>query len=368
MLLDYTPYIIIYVWLFSLCWVETATRNMAIRRALSNISALGLVIFIGCRWESGTDWISYKELFDYIEFDWSFILGIYHFDLGYVLLNALVKLFTNNYTIFLIIDAAIAVIILFTAVRKFSPYPNLSLFIFYTNYMLLQYIGSNRRMVALSLVPWIIYYIFLNKKRIALYCTGFAFLFHRSALFNAAAFLVPRRMFNASTVAIILLIALMFGASQLPTKLIGVLGGGVGGAMGASMNEYASNGADHMVYGTGSMIVSLLAALVKRGIFIAIYIIISSRYKIDSLTQFLFNIYILSVAVYITFVGSFFQMLSTYWAFIEIILLARFYRLISARSKVILLFFVGTFGVFQLNNALNIYPELYLPYKFFWDA
>jgi hypothetical protein len=341
---------------------------MAIRRVLSYISAFGLIVFIGCRWECGTDWASYKELFDYLELDWSFILGIYHFDLGYVILNSAVKIFTNDYTTFLLIDAFIAITILITALGRLSPFPNLSLFMFYTNYMLLQYIGSNRRMIALSLVPWILYYTFINKKSIALYCTGAAFMFHRSALFNSAAFLVHRRMFKASTVAIILLIALIFGVSQLPTKLFGILSGSVGGAMGASMKEYASNGADHMVYGTGNMITSLLAALIKRSIFIAVYIIISKKYRIDNLTQFFFNIYILSVAVYLTFVGSFFQMLSTYWAFIEIILLARFYHLISARGKVIFLFFLGTVGVFQLNNALNIYPELYLPYKFFWDA
>ena len=115
------------------------------------------------------DWnrlgLSYKELFDSLELHWSFLINVYHFDIGYVLFNAAVKLFTENYTLFLLINSFLTIYVLYRLLIKISPYPNLSLLVFYSTFMIAQFMGSNRRMMAMVFILWSFYYLYQQQKR-----------------------------------------------------------------------------------------------------------------------------------------------------------------------------------------------------------
>lgn len=60
-------------------------------------------------------------------------------------------------------------------------------------------------------------------------------------------------------------------------------------------------------------------------------------------------------------------MLTAFFAMIEIVLIGRMYSYSSSKDKIILLILIFFYGIFQMLNALNIYPELYLPYIPFWS-
>lgn len=155
-----TVYVIIYIYLFCLALLESSQYFSLFKRETVLFSSYILLLFIGLRWETGTDWLSYKELFDSLELHWSFLINVYHFDIGYVLFNAAVKLFTENYTLFLLINSFLTIYVLYRLLIKISPYPNLSLLVFYSTFMIAQFMGSNRRMMAMVFILWSFYYLY----------------------------------------------------------------------------------------------------------------------------------------------------------------------------------------------------------------
>lgn len=70
--------------------------------------------------------------------------------------------------------------------------------------------------------------------------------------------------------------------------------------------------------------------------------------------------------MYLLFNGSpIFQMISTYYTFIEIVLIGRIWNYTRLQAKFIFLVVLFFYGFFQLLSSLNAYSELYIPYKTF---
>ena len=105
-------YLILFLFLWFNSILESSVQISKYKYFLFSLSSIILISFIGFRWETGTDWEAYKDLFDTLQLDWSFLFNVYHFDIGYVLFNALIKLFSNDYTLFLICNSVITIFFL----------------------------------------------------------------------------------------------------------------------------------------------------------------------------------------------------------------------------------------------------------------
>lgn len=364
-------YLILFFYLWCNVILESSIQTSQYKNYFFIISSTILALFIGVRWETGTDWTPYKDLFDTLQLDWSFLFNIYHFDIGYVLFNAFIKLFTENYTIFLICNSSITIFFLSKLIIKISPYPNLSLLFFYTNFMIAQFMGSNRRMMAMVFILWFFYYIYIQRKKLSYLNLGISFLFHRSAIATIFSYYIPKKAFSLQQTIIILLISFIIGILQIPARFIEVAGNFlalfINNPIVEKMVFYSENNEDHLVYGTGSLIISTVLAVAKRSILLTFYIYIIKKNHIDQLTQFLYNIYIIGFAGYFFFIGSFFQMLTAYLAFIEILLIGKMYSYTNGKIKLIFCILISIYGILQMSNALNVYPELYIPYIPFWS-
>jgi hypothetical protein len=364
-------YLFFYLWFFILAVLEVSKDFKLYRNLFAFFSCVILVFFTGLRWETGTDWFSYKELFDTLELDWTFLLNVYAFDLGYVVLNAIVKLFTDDYTLFLLVDSFIAVGIVFWFLKKYSPNPNISLFVFYNAFFVSQFMGSNRRIIALGTVLFVFYFVHEKKyKKYAIWQTV-AFLFHRTSIVLFLAWYVTRKRFTTKQILLILLVCLIIGIPQLPFKLVGLLGSALSAFSSNPMVEkmlfYSDNNAE-MIPENNNPVVLMALSVVKRSIFIVFYLYIIKKNKgvLDSLTDYFLNIYVVGFALYLLFNGSpIFQMISTYFTFIEIALIGRFWSYTDIRTKFIFLGVLLFYGFFQLLSSLNSYSELYIPYKLF---
>jgi hypothetical protein len=362
-------YLIFYLVLFISIIIETIKEFSKYRLILVVFFFITLSLFTGLRWETGTDWFSYKELFDTLELDWTFLLNVYSFDLGYVVLNAFVKLFTDNYTLFLLIDSFIAVGIVYYFLKKYSLNPIISLFVFYNAFFVAQFMGSNRRIIALGSGLFIFYFIFQkNIKKYTLWQI-IAFLFHRSSIILILTWFVPRKRFNTKQILILLFICLIIGIPQLPFKLVGHLGEAMSGLTSNSivdkMVTYSDN---NFIPDNTNPVILMILSVMKRSIFISFYLYVININKgvLDSITDYFFNIYIVGFAIYLLFNGSpMFQLLSTYFTFIEIALIGRIWNYTNIRTKFIFLGVLFFYGFFQLLSSLNAYPELYIPYKLF---
>ena len=365
-------YLILFLYLWINTILESSSQCSKHKYLYIKFSSLILALFIGFRWETGTDWDSYKLLFDTLELNWTFLLNVYHFDIGYVLFNALIKLFTDNYTIFLVFNSGITMFFLTKLIIKTSPYPNLSLLYFYTAFMISQFMGSNRRMMAMVFILWLFYYIHNNQKKKSYLNLGLAFSFHRSSIINLISFFIPQKAFTLKQTFIILCSSFIIGILQIPAKIIALTGSILATFLNNPIVEkmvfYSENNDEHLTYSTGSLILSTVLAVVKRSILLTFYLYVLQKNRTDKLTQFFYNIYITGFAGYLFFIGSFFQMLTTYFAFIEILLISRIYNYTSGKIKLLFCCIFTLYGIFQILNAINVYPELYLPYLPFWTT
>lgn len=359
-------YVQIYLIIFCFVILESSRQYSNLSHLMAWVIMCILTLFIGLRWETGTDWEPYKALFDTLELDWSFLINVYHFDVGYVLFNALVRFFTDSYVILLLINAFITIYLLYRLIIKISPYPNLSLFLFYIAFMLSHFMGSNRRMMAMVFVLWALYFLFQKRRSYFFILVGLAFLFHRSAIISLIALIVPRNIFFIKRTLILLISSLVIGLLQLPAKLIEISGYILSNIISNPLVEkmlfYSEEGDEHLASSTGNLVISTILAVVKRSLFLMFYFYIMRRHTLDKLTQYIFNIYIFGFAGYLMFIGSFFQMLTPYFAISEIILLSRMYFYSNGKAKLVILFVILVYGFFQLLSALNVYPDLYMPY------
>ncbi|GAB7124957.1 hypothetical protein JCM11017A_36920 [Bacteroides fragilis] len=182
---------------------------------------------------------------------------------------------------------------------------------------------------------------------------------------------MPYRAFSVSRTIVILFTSLIIGILQLPAKLVEMSGGYLSTIVNNPIVEkivfYSETGEEHLVTSTGSLLLSTTLAIIKRSIFLLFYFYVMKKNVLDRLTQYIYNIYVFAFAGYLFFIGSFFQMLTAFFAMIEIVLIGRMYSYSSSKDKIILLILIFFYGIFQMLNALNIYPELYLPYIPFWS-
>jgi hypothetical protein len=299
-------YLILYIWLFIVAILETCKEFTRYKIVFAFSTFVILALFTGLRWKTGTDWVAYKELFDDLKLDWTFIFNVFNFDLGYVLLNAFVRLFTKNYTLFLIIDSFIALSLIFVFLKKFSPYPNLSFFIFYNAYFVSQFMGSNRRMISLGAALFVFYFIYAKRKKCIALWETLAVLFHRTAIMALLAWFIPKDRISLKHALYLLIICFAVGIPQLPFKILGILG--------SYLQAYDSNPLiSKLVFysdAQGNMdtipeninpVVLMTLSVIKRSIFLIYYFFIIYRKKgfLDPLTDFFFNIYIIGFAFYL---------------------------------------------------------------------
>ena len=362
-------YLVLFLVLFILSLFESSKGTLKLRFIFNFFAVLFLILLIGFRWETGTDWGAYKLLFD--DLNSNSLLNVYHFDIGYVLFNALIKFFTDSYTVFLLINSFITIWLLYSLLKKWSPYPNLSLFIFYSAFFLAQFMGSNRRMMAMVFLLWAMYYWIEEKKKLFILALLISFLFHRSAIIGLVIVFIPKDILSLKRTLIYLLISFTVGVFQLPFKIISALGVFVSAYINHPLINailfYADSGEDHLATSSGSLLIQTLLAVSKRSLFLIIYIYILRKYKVDRLTGYIFNIYIFGFATYMMFIGSFFQMVTAYFSLIEIILVSRMYSYANSKVKIGLLTFFLFYGFIQMLSALGVYPELYMPYISIFD-
>lgn len=147
------------------------------------------IFFFGLRGFLAWDWMHYYPNFNFsLNLIEAIAMGDYTFnivsnyDIGYKVYVALIKCFTNNYHIFIIITTIIDCLLLFTCFMRYSPYPVLStlLFLVYSGFQI-QY-DLLRNIKAILLFFFSVYYLEKNRKIIVTGLLILEILFHSSSI------------------------------------------------------------------------------------------------------------------------------------------------------------------------------------------
>lgn len=316
-----------------------------------------LIIQMGLRWETATDWKPYIFHFSKKRTDTIFSYIDYDYEKGYVVLVYLCKKLFNNYSFFLVVHASMFFILLKKSYQFFSPYSIVALLIFYVSFLGVW--GSNRQFLAVGI--GLLALTFLYEKKWVWFC-GLLFLaaqFHMSSLMLIV-FVFLRKRINALLIIAIVIACMIIGYTSLPLKLFS-LTGNFSEAAAFKANSYLKEAkntkAEVSTFG-----------FVKRILFFSIFFIYRNKIsEIFPKYNFIFNGYFVGICFYFLFSKSLLVMISRgsfYFNIFEPLLLSCLFLLAKDR-RVSFLMAIGLFiyCIIFVNQSISSYPELFDPYK-----
>jgi transmembrane protein EpsG len=340
------------------CLAPIDTRRH--RDVYLSVTFLLLTVFLSVRWETGTDWDSYFEYFHELD-------NYRNFEIGYVLENEAIRLFTDNFTLFLFINSTIAIIPIAMFIRnECKGSTTLACAIFYSYYYVITYFGSDRRIVAIALCVLAAMQLLEQRRRLAFALIVAAACFHYSAMlcmlyFPLEQFQWSRRQawrlgFWAVTGGMLLYLALpllmSIGIFQQPLTRAA---------------EYLI--VDTSVEGYDKSTLSVLS-IAKRLLIIGFiaFSIVKNRRQASSRDVFFANSYFLSFAIYLCselVIGDIFKTFTIYFSIFEIALIPNLIMAYNRRSRVVLYGLFVAYLCYQTYSATfgNPFVELYIPYR-----
>jgi len=362
-----------YLYIFSLLAVVIEVMGVSCRLRIFFTSLIMFLIFgmISLRWEVGTDWDTYFDLYNIVDIN-SSLFDIYHFDLGYVLLNIFSKYIYNDYSFYLIVNTVLSSCLIFFILLKYGNYPAIGLFIFLTNYIPIHFIGSNRRSIAISCILLLYIFSFYNKKiiyRLSIYL--FAFFQHKTVIV-VAPILLLNRLFNRLNLNIwfvfcAIFVSIGFGYFGFHGLLMSAISSlshiNPNFSILTTISDYSEGiYLDQTPDAIDPFFQSFLS-ICKRMIMLSIFFYGVKKNR-DLLSIYLLKIYIFGVILYCLFIGApLLQVLSIYFLIVEILIISRVWSYFSKNEKIFIFPYIAINGTLSYNSSLSIYPELFFPYK-----
>jgi hypothetical protein len=328
------------------------------KKLLYYIAFICLTFQVGFRWETGTDWFTYSLQFnDAIlphQIKEDLFLG---YEIGYIYFVYVIRLFTDNYTFFLVTHALIYYFLVFKSIKFLSPYPIISLFIFYSSTMGLM--GSNRQLIALAICLYSLKFI-LEKKRLKfLLCVLVAFFFHASALIFLVYYFLNRD-FKKTYVVSLLLLAILIGKSSIPALVFSGIADFLGGATAVKAEFYNESGFSQATLSLTGLIRRLLFFIV----FIVNYNLLNKKWPAY---RVIFNGYIVGLIIYFMFQESVMILIargSSYFTIMECFLMASQLLLIKyKKDRSSILIFLLIYACLIFFQSVAYYDYLFIPYK-----
>jgi hypothetical protein len=356
-----TIYLCTILLLFMFSVLET-NYNLSVNRKkwMFFIAYSVLVIQVGLRWETGTDWNPYLAHFENITDFASTSPFLNGFEYGYSILVWLVKLISPEYTLFLLLHAIIYYLLIFKSFQRYTPYLYLSMMMYYT--LSMGMMGSNRQLIALGICIYALRFVIEKKPIFFLLLIILAICFHTTAFLFIIYYFLNRNI-KPLTLILILFLSFVIGKTQLPNIIFSNIGDLIGGKAAIKVFQYLQGAADTLSEYKLSII-----GLLKRVIFLTIFYY--NRKKISEKLIYyntILNGYIVGIAFYFLFGPSLLVMVSKgslYFNIMEPLLIASQFCLLKRKeNKAISIAVLLIFAFFFFYQSITTYPDLFLPYK-----
>lgn len=348
--------------LLSFCEIFSLKRKITIK--ILSIIIFVFFIFSFIRWETGTDWQSYYDVFKSIKEPWVMKEDVYslEFESGFMFLNHLAKSISDSYTIMLFLQGAILFFCLNTSLVKYSLYPIFSLLIFYS--MSLAGIFFVRQTIAMCILLCAIPYITQRNKAKFIIIVILATLIHRTAIIFLISYPLFHYRLKLRTIIVVITIAI-FSGIIFKKLVINILSNLNLGIISLKINAYLMKGSDES-YGSYSSAVVLLRGLINRSLLIAVYLIILNKIRINKpLLNGLINLNLLGVIFYVTLspISYSLSRVTVYFDIMQIFIIPYLFKYANFSTKKILFIFFSLYLVFRLYIIVSTYPEEYIPFK-----
>lgn len=173
-----------------------------------------LVFQDGFRWETGTDWDPYHNFFE--ELTISTQPEDSEFDIGYIIFTYIIRIITDNYTVFLTVFALLFYSSFFYFIFKASNFPFTSLLIFYMGTV--YYMGMNRQFMAMMFYAIGLIGLINGRKLYFIAALILGAFFHKTILMGFIGLFLGKK-FNNIVIVAILSITILIAVSGIINKL-----------------------------------------------------------------------------------------------------------------------------------------------------
>lgn len=347
--------------IFSFAFLELRLKLSQVElKTISTVLYIIIVLQIGLRWETGTDWNSYYNQFkDVNDVSTVFSNVLVGFEIGYGFLTFYIHKLFVHYSFFLLLHALFFYGVIFRTAKLFSPYTFVSLLFFYATS--LGVVGSNRQLLALAICLLALPFVEKRKPLPFFLLILIGSLFHTTAiLFSVYYFL--NRNFKWQTVVGTLIIAAVIGKTTLPLKIF-LLGGFISDTASLKVDAYSETAKDAMQSASLSIF-----GLVKRLLFLILFTY-NFKYLTKKLSYYkiIYNGYAFGLLLYFLFSSTLLIIVnrgSLYFNIMESFLIASQLLVLKlGKYKGAMLIVIFIIAVLLMIQSISPYSDLFDPYK-----
>jgi EpsG family len=317
-----------------------------------SLISLFIILFAGFRFEIGTDYFGYKDIFDRI-----YIEQTVNVEFGFIFIIKLYQYISDNYTFFILLLFLLSFILKLSALVKLTKYVSFSLLVYYSTILISSDINQLRMGLSLSIILFSIFNI-INEKKGAFYISVFiAGTIHYSALVFLPAYIIANLNLNRSKYIILFSIAIInyiffkfFLIDYFGLNIIFFL------------NENYQN--KYSVYLDNINEFESFFTIVSRLFLFILFYLYQKKDPISKNTKLL-NLYFFSILIYLTLSqqGLITARLSGYYKLSEIIFLPYlFHYFKNTRSNLLIHSMISIYLLISLYRILIVPGDLY-PYK-----
>lgn len=292
------------------------TKEYLLNTTLYWLFVVVLILFAGLR-IMGPDLESYREIYTTLQKpnswnDWSVIT----IEPGFKLLFLIFK--STSFQMALFVTALIAVLLKATFLKKYSPYPILSLAIYFTAIYLIKEMGQIRHGISMGIILWSFSALFENKRNKFLLLNMVAILFHWSAFCVLPLYYFAQKNMPSYLYVLFLIIILamvFFNFTGLIAQVIDLVP--IAGIEGRASMYLSENGVFSQKLGINSTFILLLLIMLIMLLF---------RDKLKKQYPYfdsVLNIYLLGIFYFGFFnsISEFAQRLTIYFRMIDMLIL-----------------------------------------------
>ena len=309
------------------------------------------------RWETGTDWKSYKDIFEGT--GWVAEFGFRYF-------NLLIRKLTDNYSICLLVQSVIIFLCLLKPFKYFSVYPLVTLMAFFC--LLKGDIFFTRQYIAVNLCLLAAYFLCKNEIKYAFGIWCFAFIFHYSSIAFSLAFFIYKRRFNLKTLIIILFLSVVFSLTiDFVISFVADINKLNHFLLIDKFLRYYNDSQELFGYGGGfSKQFIVIKSLVSRSLILFVLILCRNKFYQDDKFNLIFNFYIVDFCLFCVLSPISFTLtrLNCFFSITEIFCYSYFIKAGAKFSDKVLIFLIVTVYLgLRLYSGIQGYYDEFVPFK-----
>lgn len=345
--------------LFILSLFETSLKKEKLFiNILSLIILIYLVIQVGFRWETGTDWNSYLNHFTNISLKNFTDATEGFYEVGYNIFVLTCKLISNNYSFFLVIHSLLFYILIFKSFKYFTPNIFLCLLLFYA--LNLGLLGSNRQLLALAIGFYSLRFLIKSWNFTFLLFIIIASFFHMSAILFLIYYFLKNKISLFKLLALFT-IAATIGFLIMP-KVFNLEFSFL--PAGYTLMKLLT----YLEKSETTTFVYPIFGLLKRTIIVSYFLINRSKFsKYNPLFNIVLNGYLIGILFFLLFSYTIPLMISRgsiYFNIMEPILLSYIILLYKDMYiKYLIIILLTIFSILLLSQSISPYKDLFDPYK-----